>query len=167
MKFVDHAAVASQEIIFNTTTIQITFMIVRDVMNKDVIATKPDVKIKDAVKIMNRLRIGSLIVLDNNNRIIGILTERDIMKSIENGVDPEVKDVRDIMTKDVKTISSDRDLKDAVDIMTKYRIKKLPVIDDKTLVGILTTSDIVVVEPKIIESIASMLSIKLPGYRGG
>ena len=142
-------------------------MIVKDVMNKDVVATKPDVKIKDAVKIMNKLRIGSMIVLDEKNRIIGIMTERDIMKSIERGMDPEINEVGDIMSKDVKTISSDADLAEAVSTMTTYKIKKLPVVDGGILVGILTTSDIVVVEPKIIESIADLLSIKLPGYRGG
>jgi CBS domain-containing protein len=132
-----------------------------------VIATRPDVKIKEAVKIMNKLSIGSLVVLDEKNNIVGIVTERDILKSIEKNIDPEINEVKDIMSKNVKTVSSDTDLKDAVDIMLKYKIKKLPVVDNGNLVGIITTSDIVVVEPKIIESIANLLSIKLPGYRGG
>jgi|FaiFalDrversion3_1042247.scaffolds.fasta_scaffold00408_5 CBS domain-containing protein len=142
-------------------------MLVRDVMNRNVIATRPDVKIKEAVKIMNKLSIGSLVVLDEKNNIVGIVTERDILKSIEKDIDPEINEVKDIMSKNVKTVSSDTDLKDAVDIMLKYKIKKLPVVDNGNLVGIITTSDIVVVEPKIIESIANLLSIKLPGYRGG
>jgi CBS domain-containing protein len=142
-------------------------MLVRDVMNRNVIATRPDVKIKEAVKIMNKLSIGSLVVLDEKNNIVGIVTERDILKSIEKDIDPEINEVKDIMSKNVKTVSSDTDLKDAVDIMLKYKIKKLPVADNGNLVGIITTSDIVVVEPKIIESIANLLSIKLPGYRGG
>jgi CBS domain-containing protein len=142
-------------------------MLVRDVMNRNVIATRPDVKIKEAVKIMNKLSIGSLVVLDEKNNIVGIVTERDILKSIEKNIDPEINEVKDIMSKNVKTVSSDTDLKDAVDIMLKYKIKKLPVVDNGNLVGIITTSDIVVVEPKIIESIANLLSIKLPGYRGG
>jgi CBS-domain-containing membrane protein len=142
-------------------------MLVRDVMNRNVIATRPDVKIKEAVKIMNKLSIGSLVVLDEKNNIVGIVTERDILKSIEKDIDPEINEVKDIMSKNVKTVSSDTDVKDAVDIMLKYKIKKLPVVDNGNLVGIITTSDIVVVEPKIIESIANLLSIKLPGYRGG
>ncbi len=142
-------------------------MIVRDVMNKDVVATKPKVKIRDAVKIMNKFRIGSLIVLSEENKLVGIVTERDVLKSIENGLDPDADEVKDIMSKDVKVVMADDDLDVAVDAMTKYRIKKLPVVEDDSLVGIITASDIMVVEPKIIESIADMLSIKLPGYRGG
>jgi|SRR3989344_167561 len=142
-------------------------MIVKDVMNKEVIATKPDVKVKEAVKIMNKLNIGSLVVLNDKNSIIGIMTERDILKSVEKGLDAESTEVKEVMSKDVRVISSDKDLKDAVDMMTKFKIKKLPVVDDNVLVGIITTEDIMVVEPKIIDSIAALLSIKLPGYKGG
>ena len=136
-------------------------------MNKEVIATKPDVKVKEAVKIMNKLNIGSLVVLNDKNSIIGIMTERDILKSVEKGLDAESTEVKEVMSKDVRVISSDKDLKDAVDMMTKFKIKKLPVVDDNVLVGIITTEDIMVVEPKIIDSIAALLSIKLPGYKGG
>jgi len=142
-------------------------MIVKDVMNKEVIATKPDVKVKEAVKIMNKLNIGSLVVLNDKNNIIGIMTERDILKSVEKGLDADSTEVKEVMSRDVKVISSDKDLKDAVDMMTKFKIKKLPVVDDNVLVGIITTEDIMVVEPKIIDSIAALLSIKLPGYKGG
>lgn len=142
-------------------------MLVKDVMNKNVIATKPDVKIKDAVKIMNKLRIDSLIVLNSESKIVGLVTERDILKSIESNLDPDINQVGDIMSRDVKTISSDKSLEDAVDAMTRYNVKHLPVVDNDNLVGILTTFDIIVVEPKIIESIADLLQIKLPGYRGG
>jgi predicted transcriptional regulator len=67
----------------------------------------------------------------------------------------------------VITVEPDKTIEEAVNLMTKHKIKKLPVVEDNKLVGIVTASDIVVVEPKLIESIANLVSIKLPGYRGG
>ena len=51
--------------------------------------------------------------------------------------------------------------------MTEHKIKKLPVVEDNKIKGIITASDIVVVEPKLIASVADLISMKLPGYRGG
>jgi predicted transcriptional regulator len=67
----------------------------------------------------------------------------------------------------VITVEPDKTIEEAVNLMTKHKIKKLPVVEDNKLVGIVTASDIIVVEPKLIESIANLVSIKLPGYRGG
>jgi predicted transcriptional regulator len=71
------------------------------------------------------------------------------------------------MTKNVIMIEPDKTIEDAVNLMTDNRIKKIPVVKDGNLVGIITASDIIVVEPKLIENIANLISIKIPGYRGG
>jgi len=141
-------------------------MLVKDVMNKNVIATKPDVSIREASKIMNKYHIGSLIVLEKE-KIIGIVTGGNILHSIANNKDPDATAVEDVMSKDVVTVEPDKRIEDAVELMTKYKIKKLPVVDDEKVVGVITCSDIAVVEPKLIEAIANLMSIKIPGYRGG
>ena len=142
-------------------------MLVKDVMNKNVVVGKPDLTVKEASKVMSQFHMGSLVILDDEKKIVGILTERDILISVAEGKDPETAAAADIMSKDVVTIEPDKKIEEAVDLMVKYKIKKLPVVRDEKLVGIVTASDIVVVEPKLIQSIASLVSIRMPEYSGG
>lgn len=141
-------------------------MIVRDVMNKKVVVAKSEISIKKASEVMGKYHIGSLVVRDDEE-IRGILTERDVLMSVARGKDPNATSIGEIMTKKVITIDPDSTLSDAVDLMIKHKIKKVPVVEEGKLIGIITASDIVVVEPKLVASIANLISMKLPGYRGG
>lgn len=141
-------------------------MLVREVMNKNVMTVKPDVTLKKAAEAMSNYHIGSLVVLENN-KLVGIITERNVLVAVADGKDSELTTVEEVMTKKVITISPDKTIDEAITLMTEHRIKKLPVLDGEKLVGIITASDIIVVEPKLIEGIANLISIKLPGYRGG
>jgi len=141
-------------------------MLVKDVMNKNVVVAKSDVTIREATKVMNKFHIGSLVVL-KEEKIAGILTERNVLTAVANGKDADATAIEDIMTRKVVTIDPDETVEAAVDLMTQHKIKKLPVVEDNKLKGIITASDIVVVEPKLIASVANLISMKLPGYRGG
>jgi len=141
-------------------------MLVKDVMNRNVIVAKPDVTVREASKVMAKFHIGSLII-QSAGKIIGIMTERDVLQAVATGKDPETTLVEEIMSKNVITIDPDKKIEDAVELMIEHKIKKLPVVSEGKLVGIITASDIIVVEPKLIASIANLISIKLPGYRGG
>lgn len=141
-------------------------MLVKDVMNKTVVAAKPEMTIREATKVMSQRHIGSLIVLEGE-KIAGIITNTNVLNSIAERKDPDTTAVADVMSKDVITIEPDKRIEDAVELMMKYKIKKLPVVDNEKLVGVITASDIMVVEPKLIEAIASLISVKIPGYRGG
>ncbi len=141
-------------------------MLVKDVMNRNVIVAKPDVTVREASKVMAKFHIGSLII-QSAGKIIGIMTERDVLQAVATGKDPETTLVEEIMSKNVITIEPDKKIEDAVELMIEHKIKKLPVVSEGKLVGIITASDIIVVEPKLIASIANLISIKLPGYRGG
>jgi CBS domain-containing protein len=141
-------------------------MIVRDVMNKNVMVAEPEITVKEAAGIMSQHHIGSLVVV-KSKKIVGIITERDILVAVARGKDAELTTVEEIMSKDVVTIAPDKTVEEAVNLMIKHKIKKLPVVDADELVGIITASDIIVVEPKLIEGVANLISIKLPGYRGG
>jgi len=141
-------------------------MIVKDIMRKNVIVAKPDVTLREASKVMSQFQIGSLIITERK-KILGILTERNVLSAVAKGKNPELVTAEEIMAKNVITIEPDKNIEEAVELMVKNRIKKLPVVKDDKLIGIVTASDIIVVEPKLIESIASLVSIKLPAYRGG
>jgi CBS domain-containing protein len=141
-------------------------MLVKDVMNKNVVVAKSDVTIREATKVMNKFRIGSLVVL-KEEEIAGIATERNVLEAVANGKDLDATPIEEIMTKNVVVIDPDETVEAAVDLMVQHKIKKLPVVEDKKLKGIITASDIVVVEPKLIASVANLISMKLPGYSGG
>ena len=141
-------------------------MLLKDVMNTRVVVVEPEISLKEAAKTMCDKHIGSLIVIDNE-RIVGILTQTDILKAVALEKDLEATLVEEVMNKKVMTIDYEKSVEDAVDVMIEGKIKRLPVTKDGKLVGIITASDIITVEPKLITGIASLLSMKIPGYKGG
>jgi CBS domain-containing protein len=142
-------------------------MLVRHVMNRSVVTAKLNTTLKEAAAVMSKLNIGSLIILGNEGEISGIITSTDILKAIASGKDVETTLVEEVMSKPVITIEPDKSVEDAVNIMLEHKIKKLPVVEEGKLVGIITASDIITIEPKLIENIATLISLKLPGYKGG
>ena len=80
-----------------------------------------------------------------------------IWKVVAGGLDPSTTLVRDIMTKKVVAITSDKTLEDATHIMVERDIKKLPVLEGKKLVGVITATDLISVQPKLIEALAKLM----------
>lgn len=118
-------------------------MKINDVMTKDVISVDVNTKIEQVAKIMKEHNIGSIPVCDGNN-IVGILTDRDIVvrglasNSYNNLV------VRDIMTSNPVTCSSQKDALDAARIMSERQIRRLIVVDNSNLVGMVSLGDLAV-----------------------
>jgi len=136
---------------------------VQDVMVRDVITIDSDYSVKYAARMMGYFGIGSLVVL-SEGEIVGILTERDVLtRVVAKGQDPEKVMVREVMSKPVIIVSATMPLEDAVKIMFKRQIKKLPVVcRDKTssrLVGILTFTDVARLQPQMIQTMKELLSI--------
>ena len=135
---------------------------IRDVMVKNVITVEADYTVKHAGKIMSRCGIGCVVVLEND-RVVGIVTERDLLKRIVAVArDPEKTLVREIMSKPVIAVGPDVALKDAVKIMFKHKIKKLPVVEgnggNKRLEGLVTLTDIVRLQPQLIEILKELFT---------
>lgn len=141
-------------------------MLVKDVMHKNVVAASPDATIREASKVMNDYKIGSLIVMKDND-LAGIITASDIIRAVAKDMDVNDAKLEDVMSKTVVTIDPEDTIEEAVDVMLKNKIKRLPVVENGKIKGIITATNIMVVEPKLIESIASLISLKLPGLRGG
>lgn len=141
-------------------------MLVREIMNRNVVVAKKDITIKEASELMSQLHIGSLVIVEDES-IIGILTGTDILKAIAKEKNPNTTLAEEIMSKNVVTIEPSKSIESAVELMIKNKIKKLPVVDAGKIVGIVTASDIIVIEPKLIASIATMLSIQPATFRGG
>ena len=134
-------------------------MIVSEIMNTDVKTIGKDATIQEAAALMSEHSIGSLIVVVDS-RVIGIITERDILKKVvAEGKDSSDTKVKDAMTEEVIMIRPETEIEDAAEIMMEKKIKKLPVVSQNSLIGIVTATDLCAASPKIIESLGSLLMI--------
>ena len=103
----------------------------------------PDVTVLEAVNRMCRSHIGALLV-EEHDEAIGIITERDIMmRLVLEKRDPAGTRVADIMTRDVLCIDPDQEPEQAMAMMTEHRVRHLPVVEGRRVVGILSIGDLV------------------------
>ncbi len=117
-------------------------MKVGDLMVKNVITVGADASVYDAVKLLNKNRIGCLVIL-RAGEIAGILTERDLLERVlEKCRNPKETRVSDIMTKNVVAAKPEMGLPEATRLMFKLKVKKLPITDGNRLVGVVTLTDI-------------------------
>ncbi|MCW3974704.1 MAG: CBS domain-containing protein [Candidatus Bathyarchaeota archaeon] len=118
-------------------------VLVRDVMSKNMKTTRPDSKLREVIQKMIKFNIGSVIVI-KRGKPAGIITERDVLESlIEINRSMDLTEAKDIMSGPLITIEEYADIEQASKLMLKNKIKKLPVVNDGNLIGIITTSDIV------------------------
>jgi len=129
---------------------------VRDVMVREVVSVDENSTVKEAVDIMNKFQIGSLIVLEKG-KAKGIVTERDFLRRvISAGKDVINVEVKEIMTTPLVVVEPSTDLEQAVRLMFKKKIKKLAVVDANKLVGIVTLTDIARVHPPLIRMLKQL-----------
>jgi len=135
-------------------------LLVRDVMTTDVKTVRPFSTVKDVVQKMNKFGIGSIVVVEED-RPIGIITERDILRRIlEPFLDPSVIKAKDIMSTKLVTVSGDVSIEEAARLMANRKIKKLPVVENEKLVGIVTSMDVMRANPKIVSLFEELLKTK-------
>lgn len=132
-------------------------ILVRDVMETDVKTVRPDSSVMEAIQKMNKFDVGSIVVVQER-RPVGIITERDILRKIlEPGLDPVTVRARQIMSSPIVTTKEDLAIEEAAKIMTTKKIKKIPVVRDGRLIGIVTATDLVRSEPKMISLLEDLL----------
>lgn len=143
-------------------------MIIRDIINekgKSVVTVGAEQTINDAIKRLNHHRIGALVVTGENDGIVGIITERDILMVCGNQCGRQIGSpatdqpacpmlVQDAMTTELVIGVMDDDLNYAMGIMTKNRIRHLPILDEGHLAGIISIGDLVNAhfEEKVLEN---------------
>lgn len=116
---------------------------VNQIMTTDVSSVTPEDTVTKAASIMEQLNVGSVPVTDNK-RIVGIVTDRDIvLRGVAKGKDSNQK-VSDVMSTDIKYATPDMDVHKAADIMAENQVRRLPVVDSDTLVGIVAIGDLAV-----------------------
>lgn len=117
-------------------------MKVRDIMTKEVAYINPDSTVSEAARLMQKHNIGSVPVCDQTG-VVGIVTDRDIVvRNVAHGKSPQDTRVRDVMTGQVDTASPDMDVDDAANIMAERKVRRLPVVEDNKIVGMVSLGDI-------------------------
>ena len=117
-------------------------MRVKDYMTKEVVTIDKDATLHDAIDKMLEHNIHGLVVVDSNARPAGVVTTDDILSLMMNGEPEGDTVVLEFMEAAIISIDPDYDLQKAVSIMTRNKIHRLPVIRDRKLLGIITSSDI-------------------------
>ena len=108
-----------------------------------VITIRPEESIRQALTLLAEHNIGVLVVVDEADRPVGILSERDIVREAARNEEAFVQSVGAVMTKDVIAGSPQDDLKSALKTMTEKRFRHLPIMDRGKLVGIVSIGDMV------------------------
>ena len=126
---------------------------VNDVMVTDVVTVDVSVNIKQAVERMNNHEIGCLVVLEKGH-FSGMLTERDVLKRVvAKARNPEKTLVEDVMSKPLIVVDPEASLEEAVKLMFEKQVKKLTVVKDKKLVGLVTMTDVARAQSEMIKYI--------------
>lgn len=136
-----------------------------EVMTKAVVTVHPDTCVKEVASLMTTHHVGGLPVIDDAGKLVGIVSETDLLHRAELGTERQRKwwlkaftnadtlardyaqshaaKVSDIMTRDVVTVTPDVRLADLADLLEKRKLKRVPVVADGKLVGMITRSDLV------------------------
>ena len=113
---------------------------VKEIMNPNVVSLGPDANLKDAAELMSQQKIGSIVIVDNNNPV-GNITERDFATKIMLKPYSADTKVSEVMSSPVVHITSNQSVADVIDIMANKDIRKVPVIDDGKVIGIVTGTE--------------------------
>ncbi len=110
----------------------------------EVVSTGPGESVAATVRLLTVKNIGAAVVRDSHGAVIGIISERDIIRIIAaNGERALEMQVRDVMTSDVKSCKTTDTISEVMRVMTVYRFRHLPVIEDGELKGLVSIGDVV------------------------
>lgn len=116
-------------------------MKISEIMTEAAVTDRPDDTVEAAARKMRDQQTGSLLVLDGED-LVGIVTERDVLKAVATGVRVDQARISEVMSKDLVTVDPGTSLRDAARIMTQKWIRHLPVLDAGRLVGIVSQRDL-------------------------
>lgn len=118
-------------------------MTVKELMSSSVCFVKPDAPLQQAAALMKQYDIGFVPICDNKGGLLGAVTDRDLVTRIDfDGSRPALTPVSMLMTSDLITVSPDMDVHQAACIFSRSKVRRLPVVENGRLVGILALSDL-------------------------
>ena len=121
-----------------------------DRKGRKVITISPDATVKDAAKLMTDHHIGAVMVVNGDGKIVGVFTERDVMRRVvAAGLDAARTYVREMMTTAVAYCSTKTPLDEVRSLMREKKIRHMPVVEDGQLLGIISLGDLNIVQDQV------------------
>jgi len=114
---------------------------ISEIMTGAAVTDQPDDTLAEAARKMWKQQTGSLLVMDGED-LVGILTERDVLKAVATGARLEDTRISEVMSKDLVTVGPQTSLREAAKIMADRWIRHLPVVDGGRLVGVISQRDL-------------------------
>jgi CBS domain-containing protein len=115
---------------------------VRDAMTENPRSIGASASVVEAARLMREGDIGSLPITDNEE-LVGMITDRDItMRVVAEAADPTTTPVGDVYSQDLISVEPDKDLEEAVQLMARHQVRRLPVVENGRLVGIVAQADV-------------------------
>jgi CBS domain-containing protein len=140
-------------------------MKLREIMTNDVSSVSPSDPIIEAAKIMQQRNVGCIPVCDQNKEVKGILTDRDIViRVVAEGRNPKDLDVSKVMSTGLTLGSPDMDGEEAAQIMSEHQIRRLPIVENKRLVGIVSIGDLAAHNIFVSEAADALHHISQPSH---
>lgn len=133
---------------------------VSDAMTQHPVTVLVDSNLEECAKMMSDKHVGALLIKECDN-IVGIITEQDIVrKAVIKNMKPSETKASDIMETNLAKINPNEDVRKALKLMNSMNIRHLPVFDNEEFVGLLTTKDILKIEPQLFELLAAKIELK-------
>ncbi|MFB6173923.1 MAG: CBS domain-containing protein [Halobacteriales archaeon] len=127
-----------------------------------VVTVEDDATLVDAAATMRDDGVGSVVVVDGD-RPVGILTDRDLaVRVVADGADPATTLVADAMADDLVTVESETGVYELVRLMAEESVRRVPVVEDDTLVGIVSVDDVIVLLGMELQNIATLIRAESP-----
>ena len=115
---------------------------VRDVMTPGVRSVSPSQSLAEAAEVMKGEDVGSVPVVEEG-RLAGIVTDRDIViRAVADRRDPQTVKVEEVASRDLVTVEPEQDLDEALALMARHQVRRLPVVEQGQLVGMLVQADV-------------------------
>ena len=135
-------------------------MKLREIMSQTVVSIHPEESVAVAARTLERYNIGALPVCDGVGRLCGVVTDRDLVtRCVASGRSPELTKVREIMTGRVITATGDMDSAEAARLMGRQQIRRLPVVENGLLQGVVSLGDLAVRQESVSEAAGALESI--------
>ncbi|PSL04592.1 CBS domain protein [Haloactinopolyspora alba] len=116
-------------------------MRVAEIMTSAAVTDSTSGTLRTAAESMWRQQTGSLVIVDGGS-IVGIITERDVLRALARGADPDAEPITGVLTRELITVPSDTPVREAARLMAQNWIRHLPIIENGELVGILSQRDV-------------------------
>jgi CBS domain-containing protein len=136
---------------------------VREAMTASVSSVSPSQSLADAADVMKRKDVGSVPVVDEG-RLVGIVTDRDIVtRAVAEQRNPQAVRVEEIASHELVTVEPEQDLDEALALMARHKVRRLPVLEEGRLVGMLAQADVALEAREKVGEMVEQISQPTPG----